>query len=76
MRETNSDVIAYANQSLHPYERSMRNYSSAKLELLQLKWVVMVKFHDYFLGLKFHIYTDNSSLAYVRESKLGASQIQ
>ena len=53
----------------------MCNYSSAKLELLVLKWAVMEKFHDYLLGSKFHIYMDNSPLAYVRESKLGASQI-
>ena len=33
-------VIAYASQSLHPSERSMHNYSSAKLELLTLKWAV------------------------------------
>ena len=69
-------VIAYASQSLHPSERSMHNYSSAKLELLALKWVVTEKFHDYLLGSKFRVYTDNSPLAYVRESKLGASQIQ
>ena len=30
-------VIAYASQSLHPSERFMHNYSSAKLELLVLK---------------------------------------
>ena len=36
----------------------------------------MEKFRDYLLGSKFHIYMDNSPLAYVRESKLGASQIQ
>ena len=53
----------------------MCNYSTAKLELLALKWVVMEKFCDYLLGSKFHVYTDNSPLAYVRESKLGASQI-
>ena len=34
------------------------------------------KFYDYLLGSKFHVCTDNSPLAYVRESKLGASQIQ
>ena len=33
-------VIAYASQSLCPSERSMHNYSSAKLELLTLKWAV------------------------------------
>ena len=53
----------------------MYNYSSVKLELLALKWVVMEKFHDYLLGSKFHVYMDNSHLAYVRESKLGALQI-
>ena len=68
--------LAYASRSLCPSERSMYNYNSAKLELLVLKWVVMEKFHDYLLGSKFHVYTDNSPLAYVRESKLGASQIQ
>ena len=53
----------------------MCNYSSAKLELLVLKWEVMGKCHDYLLGSKFHVDMDNSPLAYVTESKLGASQI-
>ena len=69
-------VIAYANQSLCSSERSMHNYSSAKLELLVLKWAVTEKFQDYLLGLQFQVYTDNNLLAYVQESKLGASQIQ
>ena len=69
-------VIAYANHSLCPSERSMRNYSSAKLELLALKWVVTEKFRDYLLGSQFQVYTDNNPLAYVMESKLGASQIR
>ena len=30
-------VIAYASQTLRPSEKSMRNYSSAKLELWALK---------------------------------------
>ena len=68
-------VIAYASQSLCPSERSMHNYRSAKLELLALKWAVMEKFCDYLLGLKFHVYMDNSPLAYFRESNVGASQI-
>ena len=33
-------VISYASRTLKPYEKSMRNYSSAKLELLALKWSV------------------------------------
>ena len=59
-----------------PPERSMCNYSSAKLELLALKWAVTEKFRDYLLGLQFQVYTDNNLLTYVMESKLGASQIQ
>ena len=35
----------------------------------------MEKFCDHLLGLKFYMYTDNSPLAYIRESKLGTSQI-
>ena len=53
----------------------MCNYSSAKLGLLVLKWVVMEKFQDYLLGLQFHVYTDNNPLVYVLESKLGTWQI-
>ena len=69
-------VIAYARQSLCPSERSMCNYSSAKLELLALKWAVTEKFQDYLLGSWFQVYMDNNPLAYVLESKLGALQIQ
>ena len=68
-------VIAYASWSLCPSERSMCNYSSAKLELLMLKWDVTEKFWDYLLGSWFQVYTDNNPLSYIQESKLGASQI-
>ena len=44
-------VTAYASHSLHPSERSMCYYSSAKLELLVLKWAVTEKFRDYLLAL-------------------------
>ena len=54
----------------------MCNYSSAKLELLALKWAVNEKFWDYLLGSWFQVYMDNNPLAYVQESKLGASQIR
>ena len=43
-------VIAYASHSLQPSERSMYNYSSAKCDLLVLKWAVTEKFRDYLLG--------------------------
>ena len=68
-------VIAYASHSLCPTERSIHNYSSAKLKLLVLKWVVTEKFSDCLLGSQFQVYMDNNPLAYVMESKLGTSQI-
>ena len=71
-----SGVIAYASRSLRPNERTMQNYSSAKLELLALKWAVTEKFRDYLLGSRFTAYTDNNPLAYIKESKLGAAQIR
>ena len=54
----------------------MGNYSSAKLELLALKWAVTEKFRNYLLGLWFQVYMDNNPLAYVQEGKLGVSQIR
>ena len=35
-----TNIIAYTSQALRPSEKSMCNYSSAKLELLALKWAV------------------------------------
>ena len=69
-------VIAYASRSLQPSERSMRDYSSAKIELMALKWSVCEKFKDYLLGSKFTVFTDNNPLVYVKTSKLGAAQIR
>ena len=43
-------VVAYASRSLRPSEKSMRDYSSAKIELMALKWSVCDKFKDYLLG--------------------------
>ena len=68
-------VIAYASRSLRPGEKSMRDYSSAKIELLALKWSVCKKFKDYLLGSIFRVYTDNNPLVYVKTSKLGMAQI-
>ena len=53
----------------------MRNYSSAKLELLVLKWAVCEKFKDYLIGSKFTVLTDNNPLTYICTSHLGAAQI-
>ena len=69
-------IIAYASRSLWPSARSMRDYSSAKIELMALKWSVCEKFKDYLLGSKFTVFTDNNPLVYVKTSKLGAAQIR
>ena len=69
-------VISYTSRSLRPGEKSMKNYSSAKLELLALKWAVTEKFRDYLLGSKFTVITDNNPLAYINKSKLGITQIR
>ena len=60
---------------LYAHLKDQCNYSSAKLELLVLKWAVTEKFWDYLLGSQFQVYMDNNPLAYVQESKLGALQI-
>ena len=64
-------VIAYASRSLCPSERSMRNYSSAKLELLALKWAVTEKFRDYLLGSWFQVYMDNNPLGLRHGKQIG-----
>ena len=69
-------IIAFASRSLRPSERSMCDYSSAKIELMALKWSVCEKFKDYLLGSKFTVFTDNNPLVYVKTSKLGAAQIR
>ena len=71
----NYHVISFASHALKPFEKSMRNYSSAKLELLALKWAVCDKFRDYLIGSKFTVLTDNNPLTYVCTSHLGATQI-
>ena len=68
-------VIAFASRSIQPSEQLMENYSSAKLELLALKWAVIEKLRDYLSRSKLTIYTDNNPLVYVKESKLGVAQI-
>ena len=60
-------IIAYASRSLRPSERSMHDYSSAKIELMALKWSVCEKFKDYLLGSKFTVFTDNNPLVYVKK---------
>ena len=70
----NFGIISYASHMLKPYEHSMRNYSSAKLELLVLKWAICEKFKDYLISSKFIVLTDNNPLTYICTSCLGAAQ--
>ena len=73
--EGNLCVVSFVLHTFKPYEKSMKNYSSAKLKLLALKWSVCKKFKDYLIGYKFTILTDNNPLMYVCTSRLGTSQI-
>ena len=74
--DNEAHVIAYTSRSLRPSEKSMRNYSSTKIELMALKWSICDKFKDYLLGSKFTLFTDNNPLCYIRSSKLGVAQIR
>ena len=71
----NVHVVSFVSRTLKPYEKSMKNYSSMKLELLALKWSVCKKFKDYLIGSKFTVLMDNNPLTYVCTSRLGTSQI-
>ena len=71
----NLHVVSYVSQTPKPYEHSMKNYISAKLELLTLKWLVYEKFRDYLIGSKFTILMNNNPLTYVCTSHLAAAQI-
>ena len=61
-------IVSYASWKLKPYEHLMKNYNSAKLKLLALKWSVCKKFRDYLIGSKFTVLTDNNPLTYVHTS--------
>ena len=69
-------VVAYASRSLRPSEKSMWDYSSAKIKLMALKWSICDKFKDHLLRSKFTVFTDNNPLCYIKSSKLGAAQIR
>ena len=55
-------MIAYA---CHTLLKSERNYDAHKLEFLALKWSVTERFHEYFYGGHFEVYTDNNPLTYI-----------
>ena len=55
-------LIANASRSL---TKAKSHYPRHKLKCLALKWAVVEKFHKYFYGLTFDIYTDNNPLTYI-----------
>ena len=55
-------VIVYASRSLNKAES---HYPAHKLEFLALKWAVVEKFHEYFYGSTFNVYTNNNLHTYV-----------
>ena len=73
--EGNYWVISFPSHAFKSFEWSMQNYSSAKLELLALKWAVCDKLRDYLIGSKFTVLTDNNPPTHVHTSHLGATQI-
>ena len=62
-------VIAYATRRLKKHERSMRHFSSMKLELLVMTWSITKKFKNYLYGTRFTVLTDNNPLAHVMDAK-------
>uniref|UniRef100_A0A671UA44 ribonuclease H n=1 Tax=Sparus aurata TaxID=8175 RepID=A0A671UA44_SPAAU len=66
--------IAYASRGLRPTEQNMVNYSSMKLEFVALKWAMTEKFHEYLLGHRCMVFTDNNPLSYLESAKLGAAE--
>ena len=64
-------VIAYASRGLTKTEA---NYPAHKREFLALKWAMTDKFHDYLLGSKVTVVTDNNPLCYIlKNAKLDAT---
>ena len=74
--QTQSDrkvVIAYASRRLRKHERTMKNYSSMKLEFLALHWAVTRKFCEYLYGSQFLILTDSHPLSRILQAKQTAA---
>ena len=62
-------VIAYASRTVKESEKSMKNYSSTKLEMLAVMWAVTKKFRDYLYGNRFTLLTDNNPLSHMMSAK-------
>lgn len=65
-------VIVYASRRLRENKKNPLNYSSCKLELLEVIWAVTKKFIDILTGTEFLLLTDTNLLVYLNTAKLGA----
>ena len=72
-QEGKTVVIAYASRRLRQHERTMKAYSSMKIEFLAMHWAITHKFRDYLYGSKFTLYTDNNPLSKVLTAKQTAA---
>ena len=68
-------VIGYASRRLRKHERTMKSYSSMKLEFLSLHWAVTQKFRKYLYGSTFVIKTDSHPLRRILKSRQTAADM-
>ena len=68
-------VIAYASRKLKAQEKTMKNYSSMKIEFLALHWAITKKFRDYLYGTEFVVKTDNHPLSKMMTAKQTAADM-
>ena len=68
-------VIGYASRRLRKHERTMKSYSSMKLEFLSLHWAVTHKFRQYLYGSTFVIKTDSHPLSRILKSRQTAADM-
>jgi transposase InsO family protein len=68
-------VIAYASRRLKLSERTIKDYSSMKLEFQALHWAVTQKLKDYLYGSRFIIKTDNHPLSKIKTAKKTAADM-
>ena len=60
-----SVVIAYASSHLKQHERSMKNFSSMKIELLAMSWAITKRIKYYLFGDHFTVLTNIIPLSHL-----------
>ena len=69
-------VISYASRTLRPHERNEAYLSSKRLEFCALRWCVVERFRPYLSWSHFVLFTDNNPLAFLKSSKLSATEVR